>query len=168
MSTAKPKKKGGIKLVLFIVLPLLLVGGGVVGAAFMGVINIPGLTPAKKGKLAHGAQSMYGEQAKVEPAKPAPPRPKKEVATKPPAEPPKPDMDLGAKKLAKIWNEISVDGLMKIIEKWSDEDVARVLAKMDTSKVAQLLASLASSKKAERAGKLSELMQLQAAVVAQK
>ncbi|MBX7135680.1 MAG: hypothetical protein K1X67_23680 [Fimbriimonadaceae bacterium] len=161
---AEPKKKGkGLKIVLFILVPLLLVGGAVVGCAFMGILNIPGLTPKKKGKAVASSAALYAETKAPIEKKPDPkPKVAKKPAVKPPEEPPKPDMDQGAKRIAKVWNEMEAVKLTDIIATWKDEDVARVLSKMDAGKTAEILAGL----KAPRASKICELMQLQAAVAA--
>ena len=159
---SEPKKKGkGLKIVLFVVLPLLLVAGGVVGCAFMGIVNIPGLTPRKKAKAVATNAALYADtKAPVEKK----PETKPKVAKKPPVkaveEAPKPDMDLGAKRIAKVWNEMEVKKLSKIIADWKDEDVARAFSKMDTGKAAEVLADIP----APRASKICELMQLQAAL----
>jgi hypothetical protein len=163
MSEAPAKKKGGLKLILFIVLPVILIGGGIVGCAFMGIINIPGLTPKKKAhSLAKSAQ-MYGEQPTPEVPKEDPKKDVKKVDP-PKKEEPKPDLELGAKRLAKLWNEMDVKTLTNIAKTWKDEDLARILSKMDNAKAVELLSAL----DAARASKISEIIQLQAAVVASK
>lgn len=161
MSDKPPKKGKGKKLVLLIVLPLLLVGGGVVGAAKFGILKIPGLTPAQKGKMASNAAALYGDQPTAKPKvtqKTKPSKPKEPVRISP--EPPKPDLEAGAKRLAKVWNELDVETLNGIVKNWKDDDLARVLSQMDIAKVAALLSKL----DANRASRLSEAMQLQAAI----
>lgn len=127
------------KIVLIVVPVLVVLIGGVLAAAMTGRINIPGLTP-KKAKPA-----LYGEQ----PEEPAPLRPP--VIDEPEeAEPPAPtvqpastsDPERGAKRLARIWNDIEIDALTKIAEKYSDDDVARVVVNMDGEKASELIARL--------------------------
>lgn len=156
----KPKKKGkGLKIVL-IILPLL-IAGGVVGCAFMGLINIPGLTPKKKAKATATNAAMYGEQKAPVEKKPDPKPKEAKVAPRMPVEEaPKPDLDQGAKRIAKVWNEIEVTKLKDIIAKWKDDDIARVLTKMDPGKSAEILSAL----DADRASNICEAMQLQAAL----
>lgn len=145
-----------MKKIILIVLPLLLISGGVVACAMLGVINIPGLSPKKKAKTLVAAAGLYTE--KKEPRKIN--KPPKPVATVKPKDP-EPDLDLGAKKLAKYWNELPAKTLKEIAAKWKDEDLVRVLVKMDVGKATEVLGSL----DAARASKLSELIQSQASLV---
>lgn len=137
-----------MKKAIFIVLPLLLVGGGVVGAAMMGVINVPGLSPAKK-KAA--ATKLYTEEKEEEPVvkREAPPEN---------VEPPKPDMVRGRKALAKLWNEMDSTVIAQIAADWKDEELAQQLQYLQSEKTAEVLTTLAASKP-ERASKVSKLLQ---------
>ncbi len=140
-----------MKKAIVILVPVLLIGG-VGGAAFMGVIKIPGITP--KAKL---AANLYGEgtdlyapdadtevkiDATVEPIEPAAPP----VAKKPEAEPEEPepvlDPELGAKKLAKVWNALSTEDLMAVSATFKDDELALVLSKMEVEKVAALVGEM--------------------------
>lgn len=61
---AVPKKKGlsGKKLILFVVLPLLLIGGGGAGAYFMGMLDsVLGIEHAEEGE-GHGDEAAAGEE----------------------------------------------------------------------------------------------------------
>lgn len=138
-----------MKKAVVILVPVLLIGG-VAGAAFMGVIKIPGITP--KAKL---AANLYGEgtdlyapdaevkiDATVEPIEPTPPP----VAKKPEAEPEEPepvlDPELGAKKLAKVWNALPTEDLQAVSATFKDDELALVLSKMEVEKVAALMSAM--------------------------
>lgn len=164
------KKKTG----LFIaggVLALVLVGGGIAGAALTGIIKIPGLTPVKQKNSLYGeSNQLYGEgselQVELKPHeekeqdkkdnKPETTVAKKE-APKPPTkkEAPTTDPELGAKKLAQVWNGIKADKLVLIAEEYNDKELALILNKMDAKKVAGLLGEL----EPKRAALISKQMQ---------
>ncbi|HRI44630.1 MAG TPA: hypothetical protein PLL78_01720 [Fimbriimonadaceae bacterium] len=150
-------RKSPARLILMIVGPLVLIGGGVVGAALFGVINVPGLTPAKKAKATAGAHELYADVPTPKEPAPAAKRVKPPV---PKPEPPKPDLESGAKQVAKLWNGMPTKSLLAVIKEWSDEDLARVLRKMDTDKAVELLAALDP----KRASALSLLIQNQTAL----
>lgn len=158
---AKPKKKGKKGLIIGLAVGfVLLSAGGVVGAAFMGLINIPGLTPKKQTASLYGeGDDLYGEgtelatntedpgadslEERTEEIKPEEiDEPEIKVTTPPEPEEPETDPEVGAKKLAKVWNEIKPDKLAPIVAEYKEEDLARVLTKMDASKVAKLMAEL--------------------------
>lgn len=144
-----------MKKVLIIVLPLLLIGGGVVGAGLMGVIKIPGLTLAKKPTTLYGeAAKLYGEPkdevAQAEPEA-TPKKPKREDKPKTVAEQ-QIDPEVGAKKLAGVWNIMSPEQLAPIASSYQDNELARVLSQMETEQVARLLALMDP----KRAAKLSQ------------
>ncbi len=137
---------------------VVLVLGGVLAAAFFGVITIPGITPAKKKS---GAAALYQEgEAPADSsgvAAASPDHVEDEAAKTPAQKKPDPDFDplTGQKKLAKVWNEMDPATLLPIVEKWKDEDLALQLSVMPADKVAPLLASL----KPDRASKISKLLQ---------
>lgn len=131
-----------MKKVILIVLPLLIIGGSVVGLGMAGVVNIPGLTPKKKAAPVVEAKK---------------PEPKKEVAKKP-KETPKTksgDPAKGQEAVAKLWNEMEMKSLLPITEKWKDAELAPILAKMDNEKVVELLSGM----KPERAVALTRAIQ---------
>lgn len=139
-----------MKKVLLIALPLILIGGGVVGAAMMGVISIPGVTPAKKKPM---AAAQYAETKEEEPVvQRKDPEPEEAIV---PIEPP-PDMAKGRRSLAKLWNEIDAVAILAITEDWNDDELAEQLRYLAPDKTASLLASM----KPERASKLSKLLQM--------
>ena len=138
------------KAILIAVPAVLVIGGGVVGAAMTGMIEIPGLTPEKQKQK---AAVLYTEdQEEKEPvAKKKPP--KKE-------EPIPPDVVKGRKELAKLWNEVESPVLAKIVEKWPDEQLAHQLRYLDVDKTAEVLSLM----KSERASKISKVLQSLGAV----
>lgn len=165
---------------LFIIVPILLVGG-IIGAGFVGVVPIPGITP-KKADAKAGA--MYGEaedsaiqeDQNVKTEEPISEVPVNEQGTvggeetsEPPAvtvtseqaSEPARDPIKGAKALAKYWDEIEVTKLIAITETYSESELAQVLYFMQKKKVAELLTRVS----AERASKLSRELQKLASVV---
>ena len=149
---AKGKKKG--PLIAMIVAPLVL-GGGVVGAALTGAVNIPGLTP-KKAKPPTG----YGEKKDEKPVAKKPTAPPVEDPP-PTAKAPTTDPELGAKKLAQLWNNVETAKLVAIAKGYRDDDLAPILVKMDPEKVAEVLAAIEPA----RATKLSQQIQSEASVL---
>jgi hypothetical protein len=153
---------------IVLIMIIALVGGSIVGAAMMGVIDIPGISPTKKKVV---AQAAYGSdkdkgvatgdaKAKVA-AQPAtqpvaPPKPVKKPKPAPVVSVSNIDPEAGHKKVAKLWNEMTPETLMPIVAKgWKDGELAQILVKMDSSKVAQLLTALP----ADRASKLTKAIQ---------
>jgi hypothetical protein len=127
-----------------IIVPVVLIVA-VVGLGLSGVVNIPGLTPKKKAKV---AAQMYTEKddKAVSAKKPA----KKPVAKTQPT--PKPKVKVtrmernakkGAEALATVWNEMKIPELAQITASWKDDDLAAVLSYMDTGKVAKFLEQIA-------------------------
>ncbi len=164
---------------LFIVVPILLIGGAV-GAGFMGVINIPGITPkkppvtkkdaAEKQPTDEGSattDTIEGQQVTVDPgAQSTPTDPPDNVR---PTEPdpkkadPSTDPEQGAKALAKYWDEIEIAKLIPITETYKEPELAQVLFYMQKAKVAELLSTVNSA----RAASLSRELQRLASVVKQ-
>jgi hypothetical protein len=128
-----------------IIIPVVVIAA-VVGLGLSGVINIPGLSPKKKAKVAAGMYTEKDDKA-VEAKKPPA---KKPVATKqPPAKPKVKVIRLeknskkGAEALATVWNEVKIPELAQITASWKDDELAAVLNYMDTSKVAKFLEQIA-------------------------
>ncbi len=153
----KKKGKKGLVIALAVLLPLLIVGG-VVGAAFAGLIKIPGITPKKA--------AMYGEANylldKDDAPKPTPaPEEEPKPETKEEKEPPKPkvqvtsedpvmDEEQGAKKLAAIWNNMEAAQVLRLAAETNDNDLARIMAKMDAELVAEVLGTMPDARRAAR------------------
>ncbi len=145
---------------------LVLGGGGFVGAAYMGVVKVPGITP--KNKLI-AANKLYGEKG-AGAAKPgAKPEPKKVAKLTPPPKPkpvaPKPthtiEPEMGAQRVADVWSGMESDALVAIVADWRDNDLARVLALMDDQKTGELLAKL----EPKRASRLTKALQAESSRV---
>jgi flagellar motility protein MotE (MotC chaperone) len=134
-----------MKKILLIVGPLLLIGS-VVGLGVMGIIPIPGLSPAKK---KNHAAALYTEQKEMPVVKKEPPKTE-------PEKPAGPNLEKGRQELAKVWNELEPAAIVAIVDKWTDEDVAQQLRYLDTEKSAAVLALL----KPERASKVSKVLQI--------
>lgn len=151
-----------------LIIIVVVIGGAVVGAGMTGMVNIPGLTPAKKKA---NAAALYGtdkdkkddklaaKDAKAaKPKDPVPaaapkpkPKPKVEIATT--------DPTLGYKKIAKLWNAMDAAKIKEQIGKgWKDDEIACVFNKMNTAKVAEVLALLDAAK----AAKLTKALQAEA------
>jgi flagellar motility protein MotE (MotC chaperone) len=95
------------------------------------------------------------EVKKVEP-------PKKKVV--PPAKPKAThmiDAEKGAKKLAKVWNELPVDNVLASIKEWKAPELARVIVSMEPEKAAALMAKL----EPKRLDEVSREIQRQASLV---
>jgi hypothetical protein len=151
-----------MKKVVLIVVPILAIGGGVVGAGFMGLINIPGITPKKPVKKAmYGEQKEPPEAARSAPTPPSTP-PLAPVRPARAAESPAPDLEKGAKRVARLWNELPAEQLVAIAAPWRDDELALVLMSMDGEKAAAVLGRL----DAPRASRLSRAIQRLAAMPA--
>ena len=153
-----------MKKVVVIVAPLILVVGGVVAAGIMGVINIPGLSPKKVLKQ----NAMYGETPDLainrdSKSEPAPKLQAEKPAVKPAEEKVEPKLDptQGAKKLAKLWNELESKKLADIAKKWKDRELALVIASMEPEKASALLSQF----DAARAATISAAIQHEASIV---
>lgn len=174
---AKGKSKTGLFIIIGCVV-LLLAGGGFVGAAVLGKIKVPGLTPKKflTANLYGEGTGMYGESSdlnvKVEDKSNADDTKVAENKTDTPSatdpapkkpEPPKPTIDpeAGAKKIAKVWNDIKADQLALIAQEYKEADLALILSKMESDKAAKLLGTLDP----KRAAKVSKEMQALGSVV---
>lgn len=158
------KRRSPLKLILMILGPILLLGGGFVGAALFGVVNVPGLTPAKKAKATAAAQELYTEttpsgKSDPEPVAKKPSKPKSKPVAAPQATESRPDPEVGAKQVARLWNGVPTKKLLKIMENWENADLARILRKMDPDKAVEVLGEL----DAKRASDLSRLIQEQSA-----
>ena len=158
------RKTSGKALVIGIV-ALVAIVGGVLGAAFMGILKIPGITPKSKmmaGLYGQNAAKLYGENGKDLLAKKESELPPPEILPDEPKPKPKPkpthtiDPVLGAKKLAKVWNEMPSDKLVAIAKVWKPDPLAEVVSAMDAQKAAELLAQLDAKVAAEVSTKLKE------------
>jgi hypothetical protein len=156
-----------MKKLLLIGLPALLVlgGGGVFGAAKMGLVQIPGLSPAKKKAL---AANQYAADSKAAPPHQKQEKPRSAQKADAPLKkkplPPTEDAAKGRAKLASLWNEMKVEDLLAITKEWKIEELAAQLEAMDGEVVAKYLSSLAKADP-KRASSLSKAIQKLAAKV---
>jgi hypothetical protein len=148
---------------LLIILPILLIGG-TIGAAYMGVIQVPGVTPKKaEAAKTEEAQPTEEEATQEESASQttedfqssAPSSPDQSELPNSRTSEQAPNAAQGAKALAKYWDEISIQKLIPITDAYGERDLAQVLFFMQRTKVAELLSSVT----AERAAKLSRELQ---------
>lgn len=139
-----------VKIILAIVIVLLLGVGGTFGAAFFGLIKIPGLKLGPKAAVSKTDEKKKEEKKPV--VKAAPPPKKKELA---PAPTPQPDPDKGYQKLATVWEAMDPSALKEATKSWKAPELARVLIFMDEDKVAIVLAQL----EAKRAGEVMHVME---------
>lgn len=160
----------GKAVLIGIPLVVILAGGGVFGAARLGFLQIPGVTPPKKKANAQlygeAASKLYGEQ-KEEAGKSKKPvqAASQSPAPKTPRLTPKPthreDPERGAEAVAEVWGSMENEKLIALMSDWNDADLARVLRVMEPRKTAELLALM----EATRASRLSREMQRQASQV---
>lgn len=157
-----------MKKLIFIIIPILLVGT-VVGLGYKGIINIPGLTPAKKAipkaKAASGKQKVNNPNTTNQ----SPPVALSPASSAPTPVAPKPiqstvDQNAGAKKIAAIWGEMDPADIVKLIKNYKPKQVGLIFAKMDESQVAQVLELMP----AKEAASLSQIIQKQVAISAGK
>lgn len=130
-----------MKKVALIVVPLLILGLGAVAVlGRIGILKIPGLTPAKKKNV---AARQYGEVKDEKPlatAKPAADtrkpkmKPKVEVAANDPA--------VARRKLAKVWAEMEPSSLVAMVKTWKVDELTDVFLAMDASKVSEILSEM--------------------------
>lgn len=158
-----------MKSMIPVILVVLMIGG-IYGAATQGILKIQGITPKKLMQVKKAAPSA---QDASKPADPAPKKEEPKVTAKvtpalspsaPKPAPPKTDLDKGAEKLAELWNELETETLLKVSADWSEPDLVRVLSKMDSGKVVAYLSAIAKDKPA-KASKLSKFLEVDASIV---
>ena len=134
---------------LFIIVPILLVGGAF-GAAKMGVIQVPGISPKKVEAKKQGEPNAEQNQPVdaetmdqtdlTEPTDSAAQQPQIQPAieqTETPTDP-----EAGAKALAKYWDAIPTNKLVPITDTYSEKDLALVLQFMQKPKVAEIMGAI--------------------------
>lgn len=159
------KSKG--KMILILPVLLILIGGGVFGAAKMGMIKIPGITPKKLVGM-YGNSKMYGDTK--DPKLATDTKPKEAPAPKPKPKPiakkPKPtvriDPALGEEAVAELWSSMDPPKVVAILGDWDDTSAAKVLRNMDAKKSAAILTLLDT----KRASKITKQIQIQSSRVA--
>lgn len=147
-----------MKKLLMILLPVLvLAGAGVFVAAQKGMINIPGVTPKKKANAA----ALYGTDKDLKPK----PKPKRKPEPKPaPVSSPAIDPVQGRKKLAALWDSMTIDALVKVVQDWDDLDLALQISEMDEGQATKLLEAI-SAMDPKRASSLSKKIQAAASQI---
>jgi hypothetical protein len=148
-----------MKLVAILAVVVVILGGGFFGLAKSGMVQVPGLSPAKK---------PQPEAPKEEPekAKQAVPLKEKKAKPQPPqvqisSEVKRVDPEEGNARLAKLWNEVETKNLLEIVKDWKDLELAAVLSRMSADKVAELLAEM----EPKRASRLSREIQKKASLL---
>jgi hypothetical protein len=139
MEDEKPKKKKrkGLMIGLSIFLFLLIGGGTTFALAFMGIINIPGITKKKSKTVVAGKAKPKPTSRRspvISPTVKPPSVNRPYVATEDPQQ--------GAIKLAAVWNEMPTDKLSIILNNWNATQAARVLNEMEPERAAAALAIL--------------------------
>lgn len=137
-----------MKKVAMILVPVLAIGGVVV-AGKLGVVKIPGLSPAAKQKA---AAKLYSEEKDPAESKPAPEAKSNPKPKDPPVVQVKADVIdevAGRKKVAKLWNDLEPAKVVAITKSWKDEELAQILVLMDAEKVSQFLSTVDAAR-AER------------------
>ena len=130
---------------------LLFLIGGAFAAAYLGFVDVPGISPLKFGKPVKPSSDPKGGLvfALIDPVRQISvivDAAAKVAAKKPP--PRQPDMapkvnpTMGDLKLAAFWNGLSVDQLEKVTEKWQPAALAKVMLKMDEDQATKLLDKL--------------------------
>jgi hypothetical protein len=143
-----------MKLLVPVLSAIIVIGGGIVGMGYAGVIHIPGITPPKKVKpkptedtLVEQRESNDSNLQAVTPEEPAPqPEPSRQV--EPPPPPVITQRSDGTVRLAALWSSMETEALVKLLEQWNDGDALQVLAKMDNKKLAEVLGALPPDKAA--------------------
>lgn len=163
---SRPKKKGRL-LVILLVLPVLL--GGVFGVlAAMGKIpgvSLAGVLPRTKPGASKSVVKEDGKETTKKPTEAV--KPKRAPARRPApqtlaSEPPKPmpDLDKGAKAMARIWERLDPEKVAEMAGSYRDPQLARILNSMDSKKSAAVLGVL----DAKRAALLCQEMEKQSAM----
>lgn len=158
-----------------VVAAIVAVVGAFVAAAMFGLIEVPGISPAKKKALAQrqydvdgGDEAQGGQGARDQNAL-APERglskpviaatDKGNASVVPKARPAAPEVEFdpyaGQKKLAKVWADLDAASISRIVADWKDDELAKQLFVMPPSQSGEVLAAL----KPERASKVSKLLQ---------
>jgi hypothetical protein len=155
--------------IVMILIPIVIIGG-ILSAGFMGLINIPGVTPAKK-HAKKDDKAKKDDPPKV--AVKSTPTPKYTPAKPKPGSTVTIDPGKGADEVAGVWDEMDTPALLTVMDDWKDADVVPVLLKMDGDKVSELLNAMATTNpqdklhanRQKRASALSKALQKEASKV---
>lgn len=142
-----------MKLLVPVLSAIIVIGGGIVGLGYAGVIHIPGITPTKQAKPKPNEDTPLEQQASndtnLQAVAPEESAPRQEPA--PQVEPPPAVVTQradGTVRLAALWSSMETEALVKLLEQWNDGDALQVLAKMDNKKLADVLGALPPDKAA--------------------
>lgn len=155
----KPKKsKGGKKKSkrIFIVIPVLLLLGACIGA-MTGMIPIPGVKKAKKPVAAKEDSNPPEKEkdkgttpaASLEAAQIVEPKLTKGDETI--------DKEKGAKAIAKIWDAMEPESLLRICATYQPDDCAAIFSQMDADLVAEVLGKMEAKKAASISREIEKL-----------
>lgn len=165
----KKAKKVGKRRAWMVVVPILLVliGGGVyAGLVLTKRVKSPFVAQKKTAAPVVAAAKTETEVAPAEDTTTPAPDPKEEAdKAKKKADAAKKAKELadrvaaeaGAKKIAKAWETMDADALVKVAAGYNDVDLSRVLAKMDSEKVGAVLAALDPKRAAKVSRQIEQL-----------
>ena len=148
---------------IIVVVVVVTAGVGVVGAAKMGAVNIPGLTPKKKALAVKSYTEDKDPALEKKKDKLKPEKPKEQPAPPKPAEKPisRIEPEAGAQHIADVWSTMDSSKIMEITKDWKELELAKVIVLMDQQKAAEILAAMDPKK----ASALSRAIQKQASIV---
>jgi hypothetical protein len=140
-----------VKLLIPILIGIIVLGGTAVGLGYAGVLNIPGLTPKKRTTPQADPQSAKPANETQAETPTVTPEPAPAAGTPPAATTELTRREDGTERLAKVWAEMEIDVLVKVLSEWNDGDALAVIARMDDKKIAEILNALP----ADRAARIS-------------
>jgi hypothetical protein len=160
-----------LKKLLFVLVPLVVIVGAVVGLGFIGVLNIPFVTPNLFGKPVSASTNATGgllyalgkpvQQLAQEADEQVQAAERAAARQTPPPAAPKSDPETGNAKLASLWNGLEPDELAKVTANWKLPALAQVMLKMDEDQVTKYLATIDP----KRADAVSRAIQIAASAV---
>lgn len=144
----------------FLIIVIVALAAMFFAGAKMGIIDVPGLSPAQKKKNAAALYTEEGEKpadAVKEPETQVASRPAEQDAPPAKPEPQKPQVDplTGQRELAKVWRSVDADTISAMVVSWTDDELARQFSVMPDKQVGEIIALLP----ADRAAKLCKLIQ---------
>lgn len=155
---AKKSKGSPLTIVFILLFIILLIGGGIGAAVYMHMVKIPGLEfIAKLSETPKDLKTVSKKEDKTKTSIPSVTKKEDKPKISIPSKPTSPPTDLkkGAKQTAKLWNQIETKKLVDIVKTWSNPDLARVVMQMETGQASALLEALEPSRSAE----LSKIIQ---------
>ena len=160
-----------LKILLFVLVPLIVILGAVGGLGFIGVLDIPYVTPNLFGKPVSASTNTTGgllyalgkpvQQLAKQADEQTLAAQKAAAKQVPPPAAPKSDPDAGNAKLAEVWNGLEPDDLAKLTANWKLPALAQVMLKMDEDQVTKYLAAIDP----KRADAVSRAIQIAASAV---